>query len=186
MSTLNVNCTCSVMFSGVLHYMYIIPLNILAQGGIHNILRFHALSFMAFSWRFKKKQHTNKPPATLQAFNNLIFSHASVSIYFGVGPCYFHLRYTVNHRPILASWGAHGMLRSYRVPRGHSLAFYGVFISPLNRRIFLQILVFLTDSSFQFTLDTHCFSLSCAFFCRQTLTFREVDTPSVAADDSDG
>ena len=45
MSTLNVNCTCSVMFSGVLHYMYIIPLNILAQGGVHNILRFHALSF---------------------------------------------------------------------------------------------------------------------------------------------
>ena len=45
MSTLNVNCTCSVMFSGVLHYMYIVPLNILAQGGIHNILRLHALSF---------------------------------------------------------------------------------------------------------------------------------------------
>ena len=60
MSTLNLNCTCSVMFSGVLHYMYIIPLNILAQGGIHNILRFHALSFMAFSWRFKKKETTHQ------------------------------------------------------------------------------------------------------------------------------
>ena len=77
------------------------------------------------------------------------------------------------------------MLRLQRAPRGTSFAFYGVFVNPLNRHIYVQILVFLTDPEFQFTVDTHNWALSCPFLLRQTLTFRQVDTPSVASEESD-
>ena len=80
---------------------------------------------------------------------------------------------------------AHGMLRLSRAPRGTSAGFYYIFVSPLNRHLYLTILLFLVDEETEFTIDSIRLAISCPFLWRQTLTFRQVDTPSVASVDSD-
>ena len=64
---------------------------------------------------------------------------------------------------------AHGMLRLSRAPR----------------HLYLTILLFLVDEETEFTVDSIRLAISCPFLWRQTLTFRQVDTPSVASVDSD-
>lgn len=77
----------------------------------------------------------------------------------------------------------------HRGPIGISERCYAVLVSPLNRHLFIQIILFLADDQTNFTVDTTAFALTSRFFLRQTLTFREVDTPSIASledSDSDG
>ena len=80
----------------------------------------------------------------------------------------------------------HGMIRLHRAPRGTTLAFYGVFVNPLHRHLLLQIWEYLVDLDHQFTVHTLNFAVSCPFFQHRILTIRQVDTPSVASEDSDG
>jgi len=70
---------------------------------------------------------------------------------------------------------------------GPSAGFYLVFAFPLHRHISIQIILFLTDEDIGFTGDTTEFAWTSPFLLLQTVTFRQVDTPSVASlSDSDG
>ena len=79
--------------------------------------------------------------------------------------------------------------RRIRAPRGligPSAGFYLVFAYPLHQHIFVQIILFLADEDTGFTIDTHRFAATSRALFRLTLTFRQVDTPSLASEESDG
>lgn len=64
---------------------------------------------------------------------------------------------------------------------------YLVFGHLPTARPFIAIVLFLADEEARFTVDTEHFAQSCSFLLRRTLTFRTVDTPSVASGEaSDG
>jgi hypothetical protein len=70
--------------------------------------------------------------------------------------------------------------------RGRTTPFYLVFAFPLNRSLFVTIVLYIADEHAGFTADTDSLALCCTFLYRQTLQFRTVDTPSVASEASDG
>ena len=80
---------------------------------------------------------------------------------------------------------AHGMFRLTLAPRGPSEHFYQIFVSPLNRHLSLEIILFLVEEDTSWTLDTFCFATTCRFLWLETRRFRQVDTPSVASLESD-
>jgi hypothetical protein len=70
--------------------------------------------------------------------------------------------------------------------QGASEAFYLVFAFPLHKHLLVNILLYLTDDSAGFTVDILQLSSSSSLMLRNCLTFRQVDTPSVASlDDSE-
>ena len=69
---------------------------------------------------------------------------------------------------------------------GPSAGFYLVFAYPLHQHIFIQIILFLADEDTGFTIDTNRFAATSPALFRLTVTFREVDTPSLASEESDG
>jgi hypothetical protein len=93
--------------------------------------------------------------------------------------------------PSTEAWQAcYGMRRVILPQRGligPSAGFYLVFAFPLHRHISIQIILFLTDEDTGFTGDSTEFAWTSPFLLLQTVTFRQVDTPSVASlSDSDG
>ena len=70
--------------------------------------------------------------------------------------------------------------------RGRTTPFYLVFAFPLNRSLFVTIVLYIADEHAGFTEDTDSLALCCTFLYRQTLQFRMVDTPSLASEASDG
>ena len=145
--------------------------------------RWHSLHFML---RFKKFMW-------IQWFAHFLLG-VSFSVHLGAG-CFHRSHFSnQNNFTVVSFWQSncipgrnpHGMLRLHRAPRGTTLAFYGVFVNPLHRHLLLQIWEYLVDSDHQFTVHTLNFALSCPFFQNRILTIRQVDTPSVASEDSDG
>jgi len=67
--------------------------------------------------------------------------------------------------------------------QGASEAFYLVFAFPLHKHLLVNILLYLTDDSAGFTVDILQLSSSSSLMLRNCLTFRQVDTPSVASPD---
>ena len=69
--------------------------------------------------------------------------------------------------------------------QGASESFYLIFAYPLHKHLVVNIILFLADEDAEFTCDICRLCCSSSFMWTQCMTFRCVDTPSVASlDDS--
>ena len=166
------------MFSGVLHYMLYTPKHFGSRWhSLHCALRLLSdVSNLFFR--------------TVYGSNLLCFiGWQCVSGFFRHG---HFMKHPVHFASVscIGAVSSDEMRRTIRAPRGligPSANFYLIFGYPLHRHIFVEITLFLTDVDTNFTLDTHCLAVSSRFLWVQVLTFRQVDTPSLASPaDSDG
>ena len=67
---------------------------------------------------------------------------------------------------------------------GTSANFYLIFCAPVHRDIFANIVTFLWDDLGRFGTDICNLSFSCCFLYTWTRRSQQVDTPSVALEDS--
>ena len=115
-----------------------------------------------------------------QDFSNCSFRHGSFTTH--QNRHFLHIKSSATSPVVVA---AHGMFRLILAPRGPSEHFYQIFVSPLNRHLSLEIILFLVEADTSWTLDTFCFATTCRFLWLETRRFRQVDTPSVASLESD-
>ena len=70
--------------------------------------------------------------------------------------------------------------------QGSSESFYLIFAYPLHKHLVVHIILVLADEDADFTCDIGRICCTSSFMWKQCMTFRCVDTPSVASlDDSD-
>ena len=67
--------------------------------------------------------------------------------------------------------------------QGASESFYLIFAYPLHKHLVLNIILFIADEDADFTGDICRLSCSSSFMWKQCMTFRCVDTPSLASED---
>ena len=67
--------------------------------------------------------------------------------------------------------------------RGASESFYLIFAYPLHKHLVLNIILFIADEDADFTWDIYQLSVCSSFMWKRCMTFRCVDTPSLASED---
>ena len=67
--------------------------------------------------------------------------------------------------------------------QGASESFFLIFAYPLHKHLVLNIILFIADDDADFTGDIYRLSFCSSFMWKQCMTFRCVDTPSLASED---
>ena len=163
--------------------MYIIPLNILAQGGIHCIkLWLHVQLF--FSGVCSRCFAGFDSIASRFMF--LFFTFMSDGIHPQQSNNYFTFTSDLEMFFSGSSLPGNGPLQRIRSRglRGPTQNFYLVVAFPLHRHLLQRILYFLTTDRFEFTVDVYQLAFCSTFLLHRTLKIRRVDTPSVESDGS--
>ena len=183
MSTLNVNCTCSVLFN----WGYFIMYNALYHFGSRWYSLHVALSAFIFHC-FLFGQVIPNPGFILRLASISCFAVQSFTCQFAIlfTDSFPAFNLTLQSTGRLPGNGMRHLAIISRGLRGRTTPFYLVFAFPLNRSLFVTIVLYIADEHAGFTEDTDSLALCCTFLYRQTLQFRMVDTPSLASEASDG
>ena len=183
----HVNCTCSVLFN----WGYFIMYNALYHFGSRWYSLHVALSAFIFLISWLPCFWTGHSKSIIYFAFCSNFMRLRSTIYMSV--CNFVYRQhstaftlTTHSTGRLPGNGMRHLAIISRGLRGRTTPFYLVFAFPLNRSLFVTIVLYIADEHAGFTEDTDSLALCCTFLYRQTLQFRMVDTPSLASEASDG